>query len=164
MVNLLERVAIGEIDTEKEAEGLPRKRKRLIQTIGQWARDAQFTEKVLNAYGRRCAVTRAQLRLLDAAHIYPVKAPGSTDEVTNGIAISPTYHRAFDHGLIFLDTDLKMKINERRVEVLTSQKLIDGLSDFSHFLGRKIYLPLDPHQRPSAEMIRRANHFRGIAG
>jgi putative restriction endonuclease len=55
------------------------------------------------AYGNRCAVTRVQLRLVDAAHILPVGTTGSADHVRNGIALSPTYHRAFDAGLIYLD-------------------------------------------------------------
>jgi putative restriction endonuclease len=52
-----------------------------------------------------------QLRLVDAAHILPVGAVDSTDDVQNGVALSPTYHRAFDNALIFLDENLVMKIN-----------------------------------------------------
>ena len=55
-------------------------------------------------------ITVAQLRkrnldLVDAAHILPVGAPESIDDIRNGIAIAPTYHRAYDNGLIYLDED-----------------------------------------------------------
>jgi len=58
---------------------------------------------VRNAFMPRCAVTRIQLRLVEAAHILPVGAPGSIDHVCNGLALSPTFHRAFDDALIYLD-------------------------------------------------------------
>jgi len=163
MLGLLEKATKVEVIESNETEGLATPRKKLVQTVEKWARDANFADNVLNAYGRRCAVTRAQLKLVDAAHIYPVGAEGSTDRVTNGIALSPTYHRAFDHGLIFLDTNLKMRINAHRVSLLESLKLTDGLSAFSHFLEKQIHLPADPRQRPALEMIRKANSFRRIA-
>jgi putative restriction endonuclease len=164
MVRLLEKVAENKIVTADATLGLSTKRKRLVQTIEKWARDTNFSDSVLKAYGRTCAVTRAQLKLLDAAHIYPVGAQGSTDRVTNGIALSPTYHRAFDQGLIYLDLDMKMKINRRRVDVLEKLNLVDGLNAFSRQVGRLIHLPTDPRQQPSLEMIRKANSFRGIKG
>jgi putative restriction endonuclease len=162
MVALLDKAAKDLAINKHEANKLPPSRKKLIQSVERWARDANFADIVINAYGRRCAVTRVQLNLLDAAHIYPVSAQGSTDGVTNGIALSPTYHRAFDQGLIFLDTDLKMKLNRRRLDWLASLKLIDGLSDFSHYLNNQIHIPADPRQRPSLDMIRKANAFRRI--
>jgi len=51
------------------------------------------------------------LRLIEAAHILPVGAEGSTDLVTNGICLSPTYHRAFDRALIYLDESMKMQLS-----------------------------------------------------
>jgi len=52
-----------------------------------------------------------QLRLVDAAHILPVHTEETIDDVRNGIALSPTYHRAFDGGLIYLDENYAMRIN-----------------------------------------------------
>lgn len=108
-------------------------------------------------------LTRAQLKLLDAAHILPVGADGSTDLVTNGITLSPTYHRAFDYGLIYLDAQLRMQINPRRVEYLRQLNLDAGLAAFSAPLGNAIHLPANPAQRPSLNIVRRANSFRRIA-
>lgn len=130
--------------------------------MSKLARHANFSDQVLDAYGHRCAVTRAQLKLVDAAHILPVGAEGSTDLVTNGMALSPTYHRAFDHGLIYLDAQLRMVINPLRVGYLQALNLDAGLTDFSVYLGNVIHLPANPVQRPSVAMIRRANPFRNI--
>ena|SRR5438067_4803565 len=100
-----------------------------------------------------------QLRLVDAAHILPVGAPGSVDNVVNGIALSSTYHRAYDLGLIFLDEQLRMCLNTREVERVKALKLEGGLEGFRAPLG-DIFLPPDKRQWPSLEFVRLANKFR----
>lgn len=107
------------------------------------------------------AVTRVQLRLVDAAHIVPVGAPESSDRVQNGIALAPTYHRAFDNGLIYLDDQYRMQINTREVEKFRRTNRLGGLEAFGGPLG-PIFLPPDPAQRPALEYIQRANRFRRI--
>lgn len=106
-------------------------------------------------------MTRVQLRLVDAAHILPVGAPESADHVRNGIALAPTYHRAFDSGLIYLDDDYRMQINTGDLQKLARMNLSGGVEAFRAPLGR-IFLPPDPAQRPAVEYIRRANRFRHI--
>ena len=39
---------------------------------------------------------------------------GHIDDVRNGIALSPTYHRAFDFGLIYVDQEYVMRINPQK--------------------------------------------------
>jgi putative restriction endonuclease len=102
-----------------------------------------------------------QLRLVDAAHIEPVGAPGSMDHVTNGLCLSPTYHRAYDNGLIYLDEEFKMRINEAKVRQLAALTLDGGIGVFKAPLGR-ILLPPDRNQWPSVQFIQRANQFRRI--
>ncbi len=102
-----------------------------------------------------------QLRLVDAAHILPVGAPGSADHVRNGIALSPTYHRAFDAGLIYLDKRYRMRLNDGQLHLLERLNLAGGVDVFRAPLGR-IFLPPDPQQRPSTDFIRRANRLRQI--
>jgi putative restriction endonuclease len=158
---IFNRAAALEPIPDAELQALPPDRQRVVQTISRLSRDASFRQQVLQAYGNRCAVTRMQLRLIDAAHILPVGAPGSIDVVNNGICLSPTYHRAFDHGLIYLAEDFTMRINPARVEMLRALSLLQGLDTISAPLGR-IHLPADPRQRPAARMIRQANRFRQI--
>ena len=95
-------------------------------------------------------MTRVQLRLVDAAHIVPVGAPDSSDHVTNGLSLAPTYHRAYDNGLIYLDD-----------AELSSLRRDGGIGSFKAPLG-KILLPPDRGQWPKQDFIRQANRFRLI--
>lgn len=146
---------------QQQIEALTVERRRVVTEISRLSRDAGFRQRVTFAYGSRCAVTRLQLRLVDAAHILPVGAEGSADHVQNGIALSPTYHRAFDAGLIYLNDKFEMHINEGQLHLLQGLNLAGGVEAFRRPLGR-IFLPPDPNQHPSPEFIRRANHFRQI--
>lgn len=141
----------------------PRSAAKDSAEVSHLSRDAAFRRRVLFAYGQRCAVTRIQLRLVEAAHILPVGAPESSDAVQNGIALSPTYHRAYDAGLIFLDEQCRMRLNENQAHVLRSLNLAMGIESFCAPLG-EILLPPDPAQRPDPNFIRRANRHRRAAG
>jgi putative restriction endonuclease len=145
-----------------EIAKLPEKRKRIVATVNRLSRAACFRQTVLSAYVNRCAVTRMQLRLIDAAHILPVGVEGSTDSVQNGVALSPTYHRAFDNGLIFLDEDFTMRLNPARELHLKTIRLDGGLPDFRKVLDKRIHLPSDRRQWPDLNVIRKANSFRRI--
>ncbi|HVS39367.1 MAG TPA: HNH endonuclease [Gemmataceae bacterium] len=138
-------------------------RQVVVQEVRRLAREANFRDKVVRAYDHRCAVTGIQLRLIDAAHILPVGAPGSVDSVQNGLCLSPTYHRAFDHGLIYLDERLVMRLSQHKVTALRALGQVGGLDSFQAPLGNLIFLPPDAAQRPTRDIIRRANQFRRIA-
>ena len=140
---------------------MPTERRRIVAEVSRLSREAGFRRQVLFAYGGRCAVTRVQLRLVDAAHILPVGVYGSADHVRNGIELAPTYHRAFDAGLIYLDERMNMRVNPERVDALKLLKQDAGLENFALPLG-KIFLPPDPAQRPARDFILRANRFRRI--
>lgn len=146
---------------ERQIDALTQDRKRIVQTISRLSRQANFRQQVLFAYGNRCAITKMQLRLVDAAHILPVGAPGSVDHVRNGIALSPTFHRAYDNGLIYLDDDYVMQINPAKEKDLVEIKLDGGLRQFRAALG-KIFLPPDNNQWPELSFIQKANRFRQI--
>ncbi len=148
--------------TPVELETLPLERRRIVSTVNRMYRSANFREQVLNAYSKRCAITRMQLRLVEAAHILPVGAPGSVDHVCNGLSLAPTYHRAYDNGLIYLDDDYCMRVNPEKEKELISYNLDGGLPDLRASLG-KIHLPSDPRQWPNTRLIKKANEFRNIA-
>lgn len=76
-------------------------------------------------------------------------------------ALSPTYHRAFDAGLIYLDDQFRMKVNDRQIHALEQLNLAGGVEPFKALLGQ-IFLPPDAGRRPSVDFIRRANRFRQI--
>ena len=159
--DLLTRASSLEAIPPQEIQALSVERQRILQAVSRLSRLANFRQAVLQAYGFRCAVTRAQLKLVDAAHILPVGAPGSVDDVRNGIALSPTYHRAFDNGLVFLDENLEMCINTEREAALAAARLIGGMESFKSRLGR-VPLPADRRQWPNSTFIAKANRFRQI--
>jgi putative restriction endonuclease len=162
-VNLLAKAAALEEITRDDMEQIPADRQRVVQTVSRLSRDSSFRRKVIAAYDQRCAVTRMQLRLIDAAHILPVGVEGSNDEVANGLCLTPTYHRAYDRGLIYLDEDLVMRINLQKEQELIFVGLAGGLDDFKAYLNKIIHLPYDKNQRPSVDLIRAANRFREIS-
>lgn len=163
-IEILEHIVKMEDVQEKEIVELPFDRQVVVKTVKLLTRNASFRQRVLTAYDNRCAVTRAQLRLLDAAHILPVLSDGSTDQVANGIALSPTMHRAYDNCLIYLNEDLIMKVNEEKVRELISYNLNGGIEQLRASLNTIIHLPADKTQRPNIEFIKAANRFRRIPG
>lgn len=139
-----------------------KERRKVIAIVSRLARDSDFRRKVIVAYDHKCAVTGLQLKLVDAAHIVPVGAAGSSDDVTNGLCLSPTYHRAYDRGLIVLDENYEMRIDRRKERELLGLGLGGGLADFKASLGRPMLLPADRRQWPAIEYIRGANAFRQV--
>jgi putative restriction endonuclease len=149
---------------EGDISALSADRKTLLSSVKRLSRDANFKKKVLGAYDNRCAVTRSQLKLIDAAHILPVVSSSSSDHVTNGLALSPTFHRAYDNCLIYLDENFYMRLNTEKSVELTALGLDGGLTQFSSFLDKVIHLPADVNQRPRSEFINLANKHRQIPG
>jgi len=83
--------------------------------------------------------------MIDACHIIPF-AESYNDTITNGIALSPNMHRAFDRGLISIDNDYR---------VLVSSKFIESDSVYSirQFEGSSIILPENSSYYPSLENL-----------
>ncbi len=160
--NLLSRVGRLESVTDDEISKLTPDRRRIVKKLSHLVRDSNFRRKVTVAYDRKCCVTGLQLRLIDAAHILPVGAEGSTDDVQNGLCLSPTYHRAYDRKLIYLTEDRRMLINPREKDKFIKLGLGGGLQEFEAHLGKEICLPPDRNQWPGMEFIRSANEFREI--
>ncbi|HHT9119918.1 MAG TPA: HNH endonuclease [Candidatus Hypogeohydataceae bacterium YC41] len=160
-LTLLSKATSLEPIESKDIAALTQQRRRLVQRVSLMSRSANFRLQVLNAYANRCAVSRAQLRLVDAAHILPVGAPASVDHVFNGIALSPTFHRAFDNALIYLDEHYMMRLNQEKESLLIRDKLDCGLTSFKTALG-KVHLPPDRRQWPDPYFIKKANEFRRI--
>lgn len=116
-------------------------------------RSAAFRRKVPELYGHRCAITGLEVRsargpgLIDACHIVPW-SDSFDDTISNGMALCPNMHRAFDRGLISIAADHT---------VLVARDLRE--SESSHairpFAGKPLLLPVDPRHRPAAEKLAR---------
>lgn len=139
-------------------------RKKIVYEVSRLTRAASFRENVLNAYDHQCAVTGSQLDLLDAAHILPVAVVHSSDDVSNGIALAPTIHRAYDSCLIYLDEKRIMHINEEKADELVARHLDRKIDELRSVLGQTIHLPDDQSLWPREDFIIRANQYRRIPG
>jgi putative restriction endonuclease len=161
---LLERAVEAHNIPEDDISHLTSDRRLIVENIKRYSRDANFRKIVINAYEGRCAVSRLQLRLVEAAHILPVASSESSDHVTNGIALSPLFHKAYDNRLIYLDEDYIMRLNPIKAEELRISRLYDGIEQITRFVGMRVHLPADTNQRPRRRYIQMANKCRRIPG
>ena len=129
------------------------RRFRLVETI-RAVRDAKFRPAVLQAYSHKCALCPISLNLVDAAHIVPVKRPGSTDDVTNGLALCRLHHAAYDCGLVGVKADYSVVVNPVAIERLRGLGFLSGLEEFRHMLLARIHHPAEPEVRPRPEYLR----------
>ncbi|MEZ4758055.1 MAG: HNH endonuclease [Flavobacteriales bacterium] len=117
----------------------------------QVLRSAAFRRKVPELYDHRCAITGLQVRhgprasLIDACHIVPW-ADSYDDTISNGLALCPNLHRAFDRGLVSVAKDYTVLISPHLQE-----------NDNSHairpFSGRRLLLPAEKRHWPAPENL-----------
>lgn len=81
--------------------------------------------------------------MIDACHIVPF-SEGYDDTLSNGIALCPNLHRAFDRGLISISDDYKVIINKNFIEN-------KSVYNISQFIGKTILLPTQIEHYPSLE-------------
>jgi putative restriction endonuclease len=161
-VALLDRIATAPDDVADDeiTAAVARPRRYAVTETRRALRALDFTDRVLSAYGHRCAMCGIQLRLLEGAHILPVPEPGSTDETANGIALCVLHHRAYDRGLITFGPDYAIHLNEARVAELRAANLHGGLRKFRENLREVIEVPAEKGSRPRREFVERANFLR----
>ncbi|MCB0815075.1 MAG: HNH endonuclease [Flavobacteriales bacterium] len=117
----------------------------------QVLRSAAFRRKIPELYGYRCAVTGLQVmhqhkaNLIDACHIVPW-ADSYDDTITNGIALCPNMHRAFDRGLISIAADHTLLVSDHLKEN-------DSTYGIRPFRGRPLYLPKDRKHWPDPDNL-----------
>lgn len=83
--------------------------------IKQRVNQQAFRSMVLGNYNQRCAITGINIpELLIASHIIPW-ADDATQRLNpeNGICLSPLYDKAFDKGLIGINTDYRIVLSEK---------------------------------------------------
>lgn len=103
-----------------------------------------FRVRILDAYGRRCAVTgERSLPVLDAAHIQPYRGPVS-NHVQNGLALRTDLHRLYDAGYVTVTPDRRFLVSPRLREDFKNGKVYYELD------GKELRaLPADPGKLPS---------------
>ncbi len=113
----------------------PAARKKTIRVETEeevYVRNGLFKRLVPEVYAQTCAVSGMQLgstfghTFVDACHIVPFSV-SHDDRVTNGLALCPNIHRAFDRGLIAIGDDytilLSSHIREKTEHAYSLNKL-----------------------------------------
>jgi putative restriction endonuclease len=161
-IAVLEGIALDQdILTDEILHHFTPKRQLILQTFLRKKRESSFRARVLRAYNYRCAFSGIQLRLIDAAHIIPVSYDNSTDETSNGIALSALHHKAYDKGLVTFDESYRIVINKKEVARLKSLNLDGGWISFEKNLNSVINPPPALADRPKQQYIAIANKLRG---
>ena len=122
------------IKTPQGLDGVRLSRYRINQSF--------FRGAVLAAYGNACCITGiCDRRLLIASHIRPwSKCEDGNDrtDVRNGLCLNALYDRAFDKGLITIDTDYRMVLSSSLKGALNLSTYDEY---FKRFEGCRISVP-----------------------
>lgn len=116
----------------------------------QRKRDARFRERILRAYGFRCAVCGLDVRLgailvgLEAAHIKWHQA-GGPDVENNGLALCCLHHKLFDRGVFTVTNQRQVVVSEQAVGTGGFDNWVLG------FHGHQLALPVRNEFEPSCE-------------
>jgi putative restriction endonuclease len=135
------------------AEEYVREIKTLKQTLTQesfeeeiFLRGGAFKREVPKIYNNTCCISGFRIdatinvSMIDACHIVPF-SESYNDTISNGIALCPNLHRAFDRGIIAIDENYK---------VIVSKLFKEGTSNYGIriFEGKQIILPQQKSNYP----------------
>ncbi|WP_297086094.1 HNH endonuclease [uncultured Draconibacterium sp.] len=116
------------------------------------ARSAVFRKAILEVYDNQCAISGLKVAdaknrsLVDACHITPF-AETYNDSIRNGLVLSPTFHRAFDRGLIAISDKYKILVHP-------TMKDFNPETGIKQFNNRDIFLPTNSQFHPSGKLLR----------
>lgn len=127
-----------------------------------YVRSWTFKKVVPKIYAHTCAISELKLQsftgntLIDACHIVPFSKE-QDDHISNGIALCPNLHRAFDAGLVTIDSEFKVVISTSIKEDINHPYALSKLA------GKRIHLPNEKRQWPSQERLEwhRSKRFIG---
>lgn len=117
----------------------------------RFIRGSIFKREVPKIYLNQCCISGMRIesstnaQMIDACHIVPFSI-SNDDTVSNGIALSPNLHRAYDRGLITINEDYIVRISP----VIRENETPFSISQFA---GRRIILPENKKDYPSPENL-----------
>jgi putative restriction endonuclease len=126
-----------------------------------FVRNGLFKQYVPKIYNDQCSFTGMRLtsiynyNFIDACHIIPF-SHSHNDNVTNGIALCPNLHRAFDRGLVGITNDYRIIVSPNIIEDNTHPYSISQLA------GKSIILPKNEIHYPKVDGLiwHRENVFK----
>lgn len=127
-----------------------------------FVRNGLFKRLVPKLYQQQCSFTGMSLSSLyrhsfiDACHIVPFSY-SQNDSVTNGIALCPNMHRAFDRGLLSIDENYRILVSAHLTEDQNHPYALSALK------GKQIILPQQQNHYPTQEALEwhRVEVFKG---
>lgn len=114
-------------------------------------RGGVFRREVSRLYGYACCISGLRvdatfpIAMIDACHIVPF-SESHDNTVTNGIALCPTLHRAFDRGLISLTDQYEVLVSDRFTERASTHAI-------RPFAGKRIMLPTESMYPPDPKNL-----------
>ena len=116
-----------------------------------YIRNHVFKKEVPRIYNHACCISGFKVQLpnthtlIDACHIKPF-AHDHDDTIGNGLALCPNLHRAFDKGLISIDSNY---------HVIVSSHFAESESEYSikQYQNKKIILPHNTQFHPRKEVL-----------
>lgn len=113
-------------------------------------RSSVFRKTIPKIYNDTCAISGMRIvangiSMVDACHIIPF-SESHDDTIGNGIALSPTIHRAFDRGLISIGLEYKVLVSKNFVESYSSSSL-------HQFENKIVRLPENERHYPKQENL-----------
>ena len=127
---------------------------QLVETADEeeiFIRCGVFKRVVPKIYNYTCCISGMRIisgydvQMVDACHIVPF-ALSHNDTISNGISLSPNLHRAFDRGLVSLNSDYKVMVSNSFTES-------DSDSSIKIYKSKKIILPAHKNYHPSLENL-----------
>ncbi len=118
-------------------------------------RGSMFKREIPKIYNYSCCISgmrinvASNISMVDACHIIPF-SESHDDTITNGIALCPNLHRAFDRRLIGID-------NEYRVVVSKAFKEVESDYGILRFEGKEIQLPHEKKYWPDQQKLSQHN-------
>jgi putative restriction endonuclease len=115
-----------------------------------FVRSGIFKKEIPKIYNYSCAISGMRIiadrdiQMIDACHIVPF-SESHDDTITNGISLCPNLHRAFDRGLISLDTEYRVL-----VKPFTEQENFYSIKQFE---GKQMLFPNNINYFPAQENL-----------
>ena len=113
-----------------------------------FVRGGLFKKLVPQVYNSTCCISGMRLSslhgfsMIDACHIVPF-SHSKDDRVTNGLALCPNLHRAFDRGLVSVDAQLKVLVS---LSIAEDESNVYALRKLE---GKRLNLPFGAIHYPS---------------
>jgi putative restriction endonuclease len=143
-----------------ETDDLPPAGKEREAIVRVRVNQSFFRRRVLSAYNFRCCITGLSVRsLLVASHIVPWAADSANRlNPRNGLCLNALHDRAFDYGLIWIETDFTIRVSTKihDAENGTSELAVW----LSRFEGKRLLLP-DKFQPDPQLLFEHARKSRG---